>query len=34
MAEGLTTEEIAKKLKVRMVTVAAWRAHQTMGTYD
>ena len=30
---GLTSEEVAEALFVPRQTVAAWRAHRTMGTY-
>lgn len=33
LAEGLTTEEISRRLGVSKQTVAAYRAHVTMGTY-
>jgi len=31
--QGLTAEEVAESLLVPRQTVAAWRAHQTMGKY-
>jgi len=31
---GMSSAEVGKKLGVRTMTVAAWRAHRTMGTYD
>jgi transcriptional regulator with XRE-family HTH domain len=33
LAEGLSTEEISRRLGVSKQTVAAYRAHVTMGTY-
>ena len=30
---GLTSEEVAEALSVPRQTVAAWRAHRTMGSY-
>jgi uncharacterized protein YjcR len=32
--KGMSIKEIAKKLKVKPMTVAAWKAHRTMGSYD
>lgn len=34
LAQGLTSEEIAERLGVSKGTVAAWKAHVTMATYD
>lgn len=34
LATGKTSAEVAEKLGVRTMTVAAWKAHQTMGTYN
>lgn len=31
--QGLDSQEIADKLGLRTMTVAAWLAHRTMGTY-
>jgi hypothetical protein len=31
--QGLDSQEIANKLGLRTMTVAAWLAHRTMGTY-
>ena len=32
--KGMSAQEISQVLGVRKMTVAAWKAHQTMGTYD
>jgi uncharacterized protein YjcR len=32
--KGMTAQAIADKLGVRKMTVAAWKAHRTMGTYS
>ena len=31
--KGLTSAEVAEKLGVKKMTVAAWVAHRTMGRY-
>ena len=30
---GLTSAQVARRLRLRKMTVAAWIAHRTMGTY-
>ena len=32
--KGLSSAEVAEKLGVKKMTVAAWVAHRTMGKYD
>lgn len=31
---GMSSGQVAEKLGVRKMTVAAWKAHRTMGTYE
>ena len=33
LAQGMSTEQVARRLGVRAGTVRAWKAHGTMGTY-
>ena len=32
--QGLSSREVARELGVRVMSVAAYKAHRTMGTYE